>query len=367
MSFSVNLIALRGLPPFLDRRARELAATGDYVAGNTHLNYGPALVDIAGRHEQNVHRVTTFLRQIAIAYAGVDAARLRQATADYANSDRRAAERADAALPRVPGGDSSGVLTAAERALGPEIFNDSGASPTSHLAYPADHHADFPYHPSWFDLLSPTSLARDAVWKATTAAARLGILDRAYDPFEFLVCPLVGDWAGLLRCAEVFDHAADLVRDESLSLHGADSMAAEVWTGNAAAMCRANLNDFAVTLGSGEGPLRVAATAYRAIAEGVRDNADLLATVITELVDYAVESSINFGTWGIFSAYEVGSGISNLVRSLRAALRIVGKIQDIVSTGMNISDDAVHRLGLMSTVVQMPALTAPAPRIPVVR
>ena len=141
-----------------------------------------------------------------------------------------------------------------------------------------------PYQPSWFDLLSPTSLARDAIWKLTGVAARVGILDRAYDPFEFIVCPFVGDWAGLLRCAEVFDHVADLLRDEARALNGADAMVAEVWTGNAAAMCRANLGDFSVTLGSGEQSAAASAAAPTARSpHGVHDNAELLATIVTEI------------------------------------------------------------------------------------
>ncbi len=367
MSFSVNLIALRGLPPFLDRRGRELTTAADYTVANTSLDYGPGLVDIAGRHENNIRLVTAFLRRIALTYADVDAALLSQVVADYANSDTRAAARTDNTLPTVPGGDTSGALTAAERALGPEVFADTGASPTSQLAHPAGHHLDLPYQPSWFDVLSPTSLARDAVWKLSGVAAALGILDRAYDPFDFIVCPVVGDWAGLMRCAEVFDHVADLLRDEAGAVRGVDGMVAEVWTGHAAAMCRANLGDFRVTLASGEAPLRSAAAAYRAIAQGVHDNAELMATVVTEIADFAIEQSINTETWGLLSAYELGSGISNFIRSLKAALRIVGKVQDIVTTGMNVSHEAMHRLGVMSTVVRMPPVTSPNPRIPAVK
>ncbi len=366
MSFSVNLIALRGLPPFLDRRARELASASGYVTAHTHLDYGPGLVDVAGRHRENVRQVTGFLDRAATAYAGDDAIRLRQVTIDYAMSDARAASRADSTLPRVPGGQIDGVITPAERNLGPEIFDDRD-HPAADLPVPADHHGDMPYKPGWFDLLSPTSLARDAVWELTGLAARMGILDRAYDPFELIVCPLVGDWAGLLRCAEVFDHVADFVHDEARVIRGVELMVPEVWTGRAAAACRANLGDFSVALGAGQDPLRSAATAYREIAVGVHDNADLLGTVVTEIADLAIETSVNAETWGIFGAYEVGSGLSNLIRSLRAALRIVAKVQDVLNTGMSISDEAMHRLGLMTALLRMPPMSVPAPPIPAVR
>jgi hypothetical protein len=360
VTFSVNLNALRGLPPFLDRRARDLATASSYVRANTNLTYGSGLANILGRHERNVTLVSTYLSAASTQYAETDSTRLRAAIDNYARADARAAARYDDALPQPIGGTPNTPLP---KQFGPEVFDDR-SDPSSALVAPADHHSDIPYKPSWYDLLSPASMLRDLIWKLTGVAARLGILDRQYDPFEFFVDPYVGDWAGLLRSAEVFEHVADFVAGEANELDHAVTLTPEVWHGNAAGICLANLGGFKAVVSDGSTPLRDLARAYRAVASGVHDNEELMSTALTSLIDCVTEGIVDIDTGGLFSAYEMGSALNNFIRTLRVALHIVGTLQDIVSAGFNISDEAMHRLGILNTLARMPALTGAQPAIP---
>lgn len=41
----------------------------------------------------------------------------------------------------------------------------------------------------------------------TVLATELGVCDRPYDPYEAIVTPLTGDWAGVRGCADVFHNS----------------------------------------------------------------------------------------------------------------------------------------------------------------
>lgn len=362
MTFSVNLSALGGLPPCLDRRESDLKTARHYLRANTTLRYGSGLATMSGRHEEVVCAIERYLDDAAGNYAGTDALRLREAINAYRYADSRATQRADAALPAWRTAVPPPPPSASSRQLGPAIFEDTD-TPTTTLVPPADHHVDMPYQPSWFDLLSPGSTLRDIIWYTSGFAARLGLLERAYDPFECLVGPYVGDWAGLLRCAEVFDRVGDLLTGVASTIAGADELVPRIWTGNAANMCVVNLADFADCLRSGVPPLRSIAVTYRAVAQGVQDNAALLSTLLTDLFDFGAEAAIEAETFGLFGAYEVGSALGDFAKTLHAALGIAGACQDLVSAGFSMSDDIAHRLGILTGTASMPSMIGPVPAI----
>jgi hypothetical protein len=161
VTFRVNIPALRGLPPFLDRRHADLLVTGTYLRTHTVLHPGGFIDPVAPRHAQVIAAIDRFLTDAAV-YAGVDAGNMRDALGSYATSDARAAARADARLPDYPAllppafdpGDDS--LTA-------DVFADTN-DPAALLVPPTDQRSVHSYRPSWADLLSPTTVVRDVIW-----------------------------------------------------------------------------------------------------------------------------------------------------------------------------------------------------------
>ncbi|MGQ0775594.1 MAG: hypothetical protein ACT4NY_14440 [Pseudonocardiales bacterium] len=75
----------------------------------------------------------------------------------------------------------------------------------------------------------------------TGVAASLGICDRACDPYEVILKPLIGDWVGVRACADVFRNLADAVRDMGTNALWGSLSAETVWTGQAASGCVAYL------------------------------------------------------------------------------------------------------------------------------
>ena len=87
-----------------------------------------------------------------------------------------------------------------------------------------------------------------------------------------------------------------------------------VWTGNVAGMAVLNLESFASTVSRAPATLEAIATAYREVAYGVQDNANLIEMVITTLIDQAFDGVMDAATFGLFDIYDVGVKIRNFAR-----------------------------------------------------
>jgi hypothetical protein len=322
MEFSVNIEALAGLPVLLDRRARDLRAGRDYLLDNTRLAIGEGLLNRVVRgHGRVVGEVETFLLDAAGPYAERQADRIRGAIGSYRRVDAAAAARIDASLPLSPLPDRPAHR--ADPSAAAAIFED-GAEPSAHLRPPPDYTSRFPYQPDYTDLVSPSSVGRDAVWCVTSLAAKFGLLDRGYDPFEAFVKPVSGDWAGLYACGDVFDNLALELAESGGSVAAATRPLDQVWTGNAADGCGRFLDHFGHTLAASTGPLSAIAKEYRAAAQGAADLGELIGTLLSELLDHTAFALLNATTEGAFT-------LPQLLDDLRVVVRAVKKLIDMVS------------------------------------
>jgi hypothetical protein len=361
MSFSVNTKALVGLPQALDRRASDLDIAYRYVTANTMIStFGVA--DMRGVHQHVVAAISAYLGALNTVYADPDAIRIRAVIAAYTASDLRAAQRADAAIVGLPSGlPVTPPITAAGRSYGPAIFDDRRA-PTGTLIAPADPYAEFPYQPSWSDALSPSSVARDTIWKVTGMLAEAGLIDRPIDPLEEIVRPFVGDWAGLLRSADVFTHLGAMLPAASSCVTDEAELIPTIWTGNVAGMCVANLNAFAASLADGFSPLADLATRYRQVATGVRDNATIMETVVTNLIDSATDLALA-NIAGLSEVWGASAQIRGIVRTIELAIRIVNNVLDLIAYWKDGAGTLAAHFGVLSGVGAAPTIIDPAPPI----
>ncbi len=370
MTFSVNSRALAGLPMFLDRRATDLSTATTYVADNTSIQPF-TLMNLWHTHQRVLATIGWYLVETRLAYPQNDAERIRAAIESYAHSDLRAAQRADAAiaglprdLPNVP------AMTPTERSYGPAIFDDR-LTPTIALIPPSSHLDDFPYQASWSDLLSPTSLVRDAIWRATSVAADLGLLDRPIDVVQDVVPPFIGDWPGLLRCADVFDSLGAMLGMSQDAVDDVAQLVPTVWTGNVAGMCGRNLGYFAADLGQAIPPLAGLADTYRQVAKGVRANIVLATTIITALSDLAIDFVLGLASAGLYTIFSVGSNVRNIVHLVKKLLEIANAVADAASAGAAMASGYLNRFGVLRTVGPLPTFNAagllPTGAIPILR
>jgi hypothetical protein len=362
MTLHVNIRALSGLPPALDRRDDDLHDAKTYLHAHTSLrSFG--LTDLFGTHRRVISSIDTFLTQVDVTFPVADASRLRAILQSYRDTDMRAAQRADAAVPKAKGITIGGGLTPAEERYGPSVFDDRLA-PTESLVPPPDHHADMPYKPSWSDVFSPASLGRDFVWRTTSVLAGMGVLERPIDPLEALTDPFVGDWAGLLRCADVFDRLGTMLGATGDCVADAAVVVPTVWTGNVAGACELNLQVCTDTLRSGAIPLALLARTYRSVAKGVHDNANLMATLVTALLDQAIDGMLDEVSLGLLDFYDAGTQVRDFVRLVKNALRVANDLADLVAAGISAIDGASNRFGLLMSGKVMPDLPQRIPQIP---
>ena len=370
VTFSVNTRALAGLPLALDRRAGNLSACRDYLLANTKIgSFG--LADILGSHERVITAIGDFLVALDFDYADAYSGRIRLVIASYRASDQRAAARADAIVPGVaPGYQSDPAITKAEKTLGPEVFADR-YDPTAAFTTPGSHVADAPYQPNWSDLLSPGSLGRDAIWEITSFLADVGILEHPIDPFAVIVRPFVGDWAGLLRCADVFQQVAMMLRLNADCTTDESMLIPDVWTGNVAGIGQAVIERFTQIMQTGAQRCDALADAYRRIAKSVQDNANLMEMLVTDLIDLGSDAALDVVTLGFFELFAAGGQVRDFVNTMRGVLRIIDDVTSLKDTAKSAADDAANGFGILlkpapltaagPIPTQIPIPTAPPP------
>jgi hypothetical protein len=360
VSFSVNIKALAGLPAALDRRSGDLEAAQRYLMTYTKIStFG--LADITGVHQRVIAAISKYLVDLDMVYATSDASRVRAVISSYRASDLRAAARADAAIIGLPPGlPQLPPITSDERAYDLSIFEDR-RTPLDRLIVPTSHYADYPYQPTWSDVFSPTTVARDVIWRVTSYLANLGLLDRPIDPIEEFVRPFAGDWAGLLRCAEVFTHLGDALPQESACVTDAQQLVSTIWTGNVAGMCTDSLSAFASSLTDGFPPLAALTATYQTVAKGVVANANLMETVVTNLFDLAGGLLVD-EVGGEMDVWGASSQVRDLVRTIRAGVDIVNNVLDLVSAWQSGAESATNKFGVLHMVDHLPSIL-PAPPI----
>lgn len=361
MSFSVNIKALVGLPAALNRREYDIDMARRYLATNTQIEtFG--LADIHGVHERVIAAISAYLGNLNDVYASVDAQRIRDAVAAYRSSDLRAATRADATIIGLPPGlPQRPPITADERAYDSSIFDDR-RTPTAMLTPPTSHYADYPYKPSWSDVFSPTTVARDVVWKVTGFLASIGLLDRPIDPLDEFVRPFVGDWAGLLRSAEVFAHLGEMLPQESSCVSDSSLVLGTVWTGNVADMCAVNLGAFASSLTDAFPPLSLLTTKYQQVAKGVLDNANIMETLVTNMIDIAGGLALAETALGGFEVWDASSQVRDFVRTVEVAIEVINNVLDLIGIWRSGADAATSQFGVLQMVNHLPEVR-PAPPI----
>jgi hypothetical protein len=176
VGFSVDVVALGGLPDQLERVDADAVSARGYVREYSELRYGGLLNTLTGAHRRAVDTVSDFLERLATPVAGNTAQAVRQAIIYYIHADDAAAARLDSSYPLAaqPGSAQEGG-----KRLGLS-FSDTD-EPTRHLLPPLDRSEQFPYEPTPLVLISPAAFGRMIIVEATTLAAKLRLGHR-WDP-----------------------------------------------------------------------------------------------------------------------------------------------------------------------------------------
>jgi hypothetical protein len=363
MEFSVNAKALVGLVDMLDRRGRDIGRVAEYVNAHSALQWGPGLLNNNFRapHYKIGEEVIAFLRRVRDNHLYPYAAAIDGAIYDYGNTDQAANVRFDATLPRS-GGPAPRSAQPADQALGPDIFADPAKLV---LKAPPDFSADHPYNPPWYDTFSPSSWGRDGLWKITSAATTLGVLDHPIDAAQAFTLPLCGDWPGLMRYAFALRQTGQALRYVSDRVIGGATTLSRVWAGQAADNCAAALGGFALDLQDAQETFDRVADCYEELADAAREKGEGLVGLVTTIGDLVS----SFGTAMIFEGPEIIAKVPQMARTVEGISVVIEGLHMTVEGGISLAEFRAHNLAQIlpgsvdaKTSAGMPALPTPAHR-----
>jgi len=371
MSFSVNTSALAGLPTLLARMQEDARAAKAYLDAETDINWtGEGIINIlSGGHRNVQDQVRTFLGTVESVVAGPTAEVVRASIDYYERTETANAEALDRTYPAVN-------LTESKQGTVPLLpgvahFTDA-VEPQERLKPPPDYNTAFPHEPQWYDIVSPGALLRDAIWTVTGAAASLGICDRAYDPYEVILKPLIGDWAGVRGCADVFRNLADATSDMGMNLLWGSQSAETAWTGQAAAGCVAHLVAGTKGLVNAQQPLRGIAQEYEGLANSMNEFRNTIAQLLNDIADAAVMAAASAGVAGLAGSTGVGLPIALIIGAftLTRIYKVVPGMYTIIDTIARLdalayaTSSAQNSFGKIDSGSPLPTLPSTAPSLP---
>jgi hypothetical protein len=320
MSFTVEVAALAGLPPLLDRLGEDARAGRAYEDKNTQLSGGEGIFNLVlGGHHAAVAKVDAFFDAVSGA-AGQEAGRVRKAVSAYQRTDLAAAARLDATVPA--NADTSWLP---DEPSGSRGFIDR-AEPQNLLTRPRDYSSEYAFEMKWYSYLSPTSYVRELIWEVTSLATRLGICDRPIDVFIEWLKPWLGDWAGLRACADVHEQLGKSAIAMSGNVRSGASDLNFAWTGNAANASRRDLHVIDTALQQAEPKLRELSGEYKSVAESTFKLAEAVSGLLVVAIDLAVMALLELEAAAATSPTVVGP-----VAFGAAAAATVWRIIDIAS------------------------------------
>jgi hypothetical protein len=336
-----------------------------YVQGNTALGYGDGLLNRASNaHEEVVSGVTCLLQDIAKYPAAAGSEAVTTALDYYEHTDEATAASLDELGPTA--WIDRGEFSIYYRTDGnPSTFMDVYAPRDRYRSVTDYDKADqFQYAPQLWDVASPSSWMRDAIWGATELGTRLGIFDRAYDPFEAWVKPLAGDWTGVRACADVWDYVALALRDMSGNLRRHALGVDGVWGGNAANVAISHCWYNGEKILEAVPPMQDLARLYRECADAMFEIGKVMGSLIADLSDAAMifiaEASLAATTSGTVVGGLVFGGAAlyegyKIWDIIKECMDLVGRADSVTSALSSAGGD----FGLIRDIGDLPILTGP--------
>jgi hypothetical protein len=286
MSFSVDVAALAGLPPLLNRLGEDARASRAYEDKNTQLGAGEGIFNLVlGGHRTAVAQVNAFFDTLGTV-ADQEEGRVLGALDGYRRTDLASAAKLDATRPSI-----DGVPWMQPDPGGSKGFSDR-FEPQTNLTPPPDYSGDFGFEMKWSSYLSPTSYVRELIWEVTFLAARLGLCDRPIDVFTEWLKPWLGDWAAFRACADVHERLGNATASMGWNVRSGAVDSQFAWTGNAADASRHDLHTIDMALQQAEPKLDDLSKEYKSVAESTFKLADAVAGLLVVAMDLAVMALI---------------------------------------------------------------------------
>ncbi|MFI5897319.1 hypothetical protein ACIA5D_45225 [Actinoplanes sp. NPDC051513] len=317
------------------------SAADDVIAARNHFEDNGKIVWILDGIINIVQDESNRIRWSVLAFLNNAGQNALPAAADaitdarnyYARTDQAGAEKIDATMPGVnvaaeskdapapqPGPNNRDLIPLHDvreprGRLGHVSFDDS--------AYGLD------YQPKWHDMISPAASLRTAIYEVTELASKIGMCDRAYDPYEVVLKPICGDWAGMARLGHVLNQLEWCLRDVATNLAWTAQGIRSVWMGNAGDAASAYFFKMAKTLDTSASTLDGLGKMYSEAARGAFDLAETIGSLLSGIADAAIFAAAAGATAGGSAATGIGLPLAALA-AIGGAAEVARVVHDVI-------------------------------------
>ncbi|WP_433379851.1 hypothetical protein ACQPZX_14220 [Actinoplanes sp. CA-142083] len=350
MTFYVEADGLTAAERMVERAADDVIAARNHFEENGKIFWIlDGIINIVQDESNRIRwSVLAFLNNVGQNALPAAADAITDSRNYYARTDQAGAEKIDATMP--------GVNVAAESKDAPAPQPGPGnrdlvplhdvREPRGRLDHvPFDDSAyGLDYQPKWHDMISPAASLRTAIYEVTALASKIGMCDRAYDPYEVVLKPICGDWAGMARLGHVMNQLEWCLRDVATNLGWTGQGILSVWMGNAGDAASAYFFTMAKTLDTTASTLDGLGQMYRDAARGAFELADTIGSLLSGIADAAIFAAAAGATAGGSAATGFGlppaalaaiGGAAEVARVVRLVLQIidyVAKFDALAST-----------------------------------
>jgi hypothetical protein len=335
--YYMNATAVRGLGNMLDQATGYCRNTAEFIEKHSELerreNFFNWFESLHAAHPAVVDQAASWFRKAADPVMATTASKIDTTVQRFERTESaNAAAVVDAGVPSridtvdvsLPPWDKTQIpteTTSIGDATGPFQWVQDPAGPVRGV----DDHLDDPqlrYNPTAWDLISgPNAVARTTIIEVSKFLAWLGWIPHPVDPLDELVKPVVGDWAGLQRFADVLRQAGDAAERTGLGIDRARHMLEPVWRGRSADACVVWLGAVATPLRDAPDALDAMADEYERAVQGAVAFRNLLYDLLGSCIDAAFVIAGALAIGG--SAAPATGGISAAVAGLICGAEII--------------------------------------------
>lgn len=289
--FRVEVEDLQELAPALSTQAEHAETANLYVKNYSNLLLGEGWINqFSGAHETIQQSTQDWFSDLSRYVLEAASEQVSEAVSYYESTDSDAAATFDHDI------EFNGTVQEYDTSSGPiaegaMVAFRPALDPTEHIdGPPPDYNADpgFQYEPTWLDYTSYTGASRALMIEATQIMADWGWLSRSYDPYEALCKPVVGDWAAMRACTDIFNNLATFAEDLESNIMLLAHSIPHAWEGNAAEACIGYLELVCEDPREIPEPFRELAEQYEAASQACSDFRGVVDTVISDVIEACI-------------------------------------------------------------------------------
>lgn len=305
-SFAVQPAAVRHLAQQVDRAREDVAASQQHLAKMQDFEGGEGVIGrLTGGHRDAYEALNDWLGKLTNPTLTSVTQAINDSATYYERTDQASAQKLDGTYPAADAAGQrkqTGYISAEGT---PTEFKDV-MEPRGRLNEIKDYRDEMRSDYDWWDAFSPMTAIGAALEAVSHVASWLGALERPINPWDEIVKPWVGDWAGLRAAADVLNNVGWAINDVGINIQWASQGTQGVWQGNAGDGAAVYLMKLVKPFEEAFKPIDQLAGQYRVASEEMVKMRDAVVNVLKSVGDAAIEAAASAAVAGGSASTGIG-------------------------------------------------------------